>query len=252
MSVSTGLAIVEVDGPVGILRLNRPEKLNALNAELAMGLADGIEAFEADDAIHVLVIGGSTGRAFSAGADINEQVAQIEAGAESGGAYRRLMAVGGSARKPVVAAIEGYCYGGGLHLAMCCDIRVCSTTATFKHTGVELGVAMGARLTGLIGPVAAKEIVMTADVIDADEALRVGLVSRVVAAGETWTTAIAIARRIAGNDPDAVCAVKRIVDLAAATPQASSLERILQLEFKASRKYSTDFKTGLRTRLDDV
>jgi enoyl-CoA hydratase len=253
MNVSEPLTIVEVQRRVGILRLNRPAKLNALNSELAEALSLRIAEFESDEAIDVYVIGGSTDRAFSAGADITEQVDRInDHKHREGSAFQHLLETLSAARKPVVAIIEGYCFGGGLHLAMKCDLRVCSTTARFKHTGVDLGVAMGAQLASLVGPVAAKEIVMTADVVDAEEALRVGLVNRVAAAGEAWGVGLALAHRIAANDAHALRSVKRIIDLAAATPDASALERLLHNEFKASRRYASTFRAGVAGRVRDI
>ena len=242
----TETVIIETDGPVGIVKLNRPEKRNALNSELASGIADAIEAFEADDRIRAIVIGGSTDRAFCAGADMSEAVERMDSG--SGGARSqaigRLFQAVAAARKPLIGAIEGYCYGGGAQLATLLDIRLCSENAAFRFPGAEYGlVVAGSSLPRIVGPAMAKELIFTADVIDAAEAGRIGFVNHVYV-GEVWPAALALAHRIAANSPGAVQSSKQVIDRATDNAAAIELESQLNRELRSSPEHHDRFRSA--------
>ena len=238
--------IVETDGPVGIVMLNRPEKRNALNSELANGIAEAIAAFEADEQIRAIVIGGSSDRAFCAGADMSEAIGRMDSGA--GGARSqaigRLFQTLAAARKPLIGAIEGYCYGGGAQLATLLDIRLCSDNATFRFPGAEYGlVVAGSSLPRIVGPAMAKELIFTADIIDAAEAGRIGFVNHVYV-GEVWPAAIALAHRIAANSPAAVQSSKQVIDQATDNATAIELENQLNRDLRSSQEHQDRFRSA--------
>jgi enoyl-CoA hydratase len=214
--------LVEVRGRVGVVTLNRPEKLNALSSELVNQLEQAITALDQDDAIGAIVITGAGERAFSSGGDMAEQV---EALSEE----RALPRVGASsvvrvAKKPTIAAIRGYCFGGGALMAIECDIRIGGDDARFKFHGASYGRAPGgAVLPRIVGEAKAKELLFTGDEIRADEALRIGLLNQLVAPGAVVETAVAMGERIAANSPPAVRALKEIIDVA--LPVEKALER---------------------------
>jgi enoyl-CoA hydratase len=253
--ISEDLVCVEIDGPIGIVRLNRPQKLNALNAPLATALAGQLDAFEADASILVVVVGGSTERAFSAGADMREQLDQMEGGKTVHGetimqATMRLLATAASMKKPTIGVVEGYCYGAGLLLALSLDILVASETALFKNPGVELGSAVGVvKLHSMLGPSAAKEFIMTSDAIDGVEAHRIGLINHVTSGKEAWPKGLGIARRIARNSPEAVAAVKRLVDEAAANADVSALEVEIRKDLRDSNKFASRYRDAVEQKL---
>jgi enoyl-CoA hydratase len=191
--------LTEVRGRVALVRLNRPEALNALNRQLTSELLDAVEAFGRDDAIGCVIITGSD-KAFAAGADIKEmgERSYVDMYAEDWfAAWDRLAAF----RKPVLAAVSGYALGGGCELAMMCDIIIAADTARFGQPEIKLGVMPGIggtqRLTRVVGKAKAMEMCLTGRMMDAQEAERAGLVSRVVPAAEllpdAWKTAETIA-----------------------------------------------------------
>jgi enoyl-CoA hydratase len=207
---------------VGLVTLNRPDKLNALSSELVNQLERALHELEDDDEIGAIVITGAGERAFSAGGDMAEQVAALE----QARSFPRVntSAVVFAARKPTIAAIRGYCFGGGALLAIHCDIRIGGEDARLKFHGASYGRAPGgAVLPRIVGAAKAKELLFTGDEISAGEALRIGLLNQVVAVGKVVETAIDMAARIAANSPEAVRALKEIID--AALPVDSALER---------------------------
>lgn len=240
MSGSFEFIMVERRGPVGIAILNRPEKHNAMNTQLQHELVQALDDFEADEAIHAIVLTGAGERAFSAGADMTEVRDRIgprptrEEGPSLSERVRRCT-------KPVLAAIRGYCYGGGAHLAVNCDIRICGEDAKFRFVAAHYGMpSCGAILPRIVGEAKAKEILFTADVVDAREALRVGLANQVVPSAEVLDHAVAMGERIASNSPYAVRALKEIIDAALPVEEALALEgersrELRSLEFTASR-----------------
>jgi enoyl-CoA hydratase len=224
--------IVETSEGVSLIRLNRPEALNALNSQLMGELIAALDAAAADDAVRCVVLTGSD-RAFAAGADIKEMsdksYAQMFKENFFAAAGERMAAF----QKPVIAAVAGYALGGGCELAMLCDFIIASDTAKFGQPEINLGVAPGIggtqRLTRFVGKAKAMDMILTARMMDAAEAERAGLVSRVVPLAELMPTAMEAARKIAGLSPLAVMMNKELVEAAYETPlsQGVKLERRL-------------------------
>jgi len=225
------VVLVEREAPVGIVLLNRPEALNALNDEVMGLLVDSLEELDADDEIRCIVLGGSE-KAFAAGADIGQMA---EAGAidmyearriDRWDAIRRI-------RTPVIAAVSGFCLGGGNELAMACDLIVASETARFGQPETGLGILPGAggtqRLTRAIGKAKAMDVILSGRFLTADEAERAGLVARVVAKEAWLEEAKAVARAIAEKGPIAQRLAKESVNRA----YESTLETGLDYERKA-------------------
>jgi enoyl-CoA hydratase/carnithine racemase len=202
---------------VTLIRLNRPEALNALNSQLLGELSAALDAAEADESVRCLVLTGSE-RAFAAGADIKEMsdksYAQMFASNFFGGPARRIEQF----RKPIIAAVSGFALGGGCELAMLCDFIIASETAKFGQPEINLGVMPGIggtqRLPRAVGKAKAMDMVLTARMMDAAEAERAGLVSRVVPADKLLDEALAAAAKIAGQSPLAVAMNKELVNAA--------------------------------------
>lgn len=214
---------VEREGGVGIVTLRRPEKHNAFNRELDAAVGDALAELDADDGIACAILTG-TGNAFSAGADMTEAVAAIDGKGRSEGMARAYAGVA-SFRKPLIAAVNGICYGGGALVAILCDIRIASENAAFRFPGAAYGLVVGgAQLPRLIGPAFAKDLLFTARVVKADEALRIGLVNTVVPEGQALDAALAMARQIAENSPPALIATKHTVDRATEIDAGSAAE----------------------------
>ena len=200
--------IVESRDDLRVLRISRPEARNAMNTAVLMGLVDALADAVADDAVRGVVFHGDGG-SFSAGADLREDL-------DRDGQIRRmdlfcqLYEAIGTCPKPTVAAIEGHCVGGGIEVAAACDLRVADTTARFRFPGASLGIPVGAaKLVGLVGLGAAKDLVLTSRTFDAEEALRLGFVQRLADPGGAFDIALAVAGQIATQNPDAVRYLKR-------------------------------------------
>ncbi len=215
-----------------LVRLNRPEALNALNSTLLSELGGLLDKAGGDDAVRVVVLTGSE-KAFAAGADIKEMsdksYAQMMTLDFFTDAARRIEQF----RKPIIAAVSGYALGGGCELAMMCDFIIASETARFGQPEINLGVAPGIggtqRLTRFVGKSKAMDMILTARMMDAAEAERAGLVSRVVPAGKLLETALEAAAKIAGHSPLAVLMNKELVEAAYETTLTTgvALERRL-------------------------
>jgi len=215
--------LVERRGPVGLITLNRPAKLNALNTPLMEGLEQALRELDDDPEISAIVLTGAGERAFSAGGDMAEQVEAIEGKrpARRGSASAGLRSV----RTPTLAAIRGYCYGGAALLAISCDIRISGDDGRFKFHGASYGrVLGGAILPRIVGAAKAKELLFTGDDVPAPEALRIGLVNHVVPSAEVLEYTVAMAERIAGNSPRAVQSIKDTIELALPVEQAQAFE----------------------------
>ncbi len=213
---------------IAVLRINRPEKRNAFNRELSLAVAQAMEAFEADDDVRVVILTG-TGEAFSAGADMTETLASVEGGK---GNVQMAQAVVRVARfpKPIIAAVNGYAYGGGAVLAVGCDIRIASERASFRFPGASYGLVVAAsQLARIVGLARAKELILTARVVEAAEAERIGLVNRVVPHDALDEAAWELAQQIAQNSPAAVRWSKAVIDA------ATTVERGEELEIEANR-----------------
>jgi len=214
--------LVETRGAVGLVTLNRPKALNALNGQLIGELSAALDAFEADDAVGAVVITGSE-RAFAAGADIKEMQDKSFAEVAAGdwlADWDRLA----RARKPVVAAVAGFALGGGCELAMMCDLIIAAETARFGQPEIQLGVIPGAggtqRLTRAVGKAKAMDLILTGRQMDAAEAERCGLVARVVPADRLIDEALEAAARIAGFSRPSVLMAKEAVNRAFETTLA--------------------------------
>jgi enoyl-CoA hydratase len=212
--MSTETIIVETRGRVGIIRLNRPQALNALNATLREEILAAAEAFDADAGIGCILMTGSE-KAFAAGADIKEMAdkSYIEIfSADYPADYVRLTQV----RKPIVAAVAGFALGGGCELAMMCDLIIAADTARFGQPEIKLGVIPGMggtqRLTRAVGKAKAMDLILTGRMMDAAEAERSGLVARVVPAANLMDEAMKAAETIAAMSLPSVLAAKEAVN----------------------------------------
>src|SRR5467141_3422581 len=208
--------IVETKGRVGVIRLNRPQALNALNTELMSELAAAVDAFEADAGIGCMVIGGSD-KAFAAGADIKEMAAKSYMDAFMGNFAASWDRVA-HARKPAIAAVAGFALGGGCELAMQCDLIIAADNARFGQPEIKLGIIPGIggtqRLTRAVGKAKAIDLILTGRMMDATEAERAGLVARVVPAASLMEEAMKVAETIAAMSLPAVLAAKEAVNRA--------------------------------------
>ncbi|EPY10452.1 MULTISPECIES: enoyl-CoA hydratase-related protein [Paenibacillus] len=204
---------VSVDGAVGVLTLNRPDVLNALNRELMQELVVELERMDRDDAVKVLVITGND-KAFAAGADIREMADESAVSLLLKRQFDVWDRIGGIA-KPIIAAVSGYVLGGGCELMMNCDLVVASDTARFGQPEIRIGVMPGAggtqRLTRAVGQRKAMELLLTGDTMLAEEALRCGLINKVAPVELYLEEALKLARRIANQPPLAVSLIKQAV-----------------------------------------
>ena len=217
--------IVETRGKVGLITLNRPKALNALNSEVLGELLDACQKFDADPQIGAMVLTGSE-KAFAAGADIKEMQAKtyidmyLEDLFSGWEAFTRV-------RKPVIAAVAGYALGGGCELAMMCDFIIAADTAKFGQPEITLGVMPGMggsqRLTRFVGKSKAMDMCLTGRMMDAAEAERSGLVSRVMPAGELLEEALKAAEKIADFSLPSVMMVKEAVNRSYETTLAEGL-----------------------------
>jgi enoyl-CoA hydratase/carnithine racemase len=222
------MSVVEIarEGEVAVLRLNRPEKLNAISSEVERALHDALESEDVRTSSALVVAG--NGRAFSAGADISEFKGRspedvLRYYRETGGVYEELAAL----PQPTIAAIHGYCLGGALELAVALDFRIADESAVFGFPEVSLGILASSgglhRVTRLLGPARAKELFLLAERFDADEARRAGVVTEVVEEGNAFQRALEVAVRLAALPRDAVAVTKQAIDAASESPREAAL-----------------------------
>ena len=217
--MSTDKIISRKKGPVGQLVFNNPEKRNAFSLDMSLAAADVMEDFLADKAIRVIVLSGAGDKAFVSGGDISkfeqaratkEDVANYN---KTGDRFRQLLR---ASAKPTIAMIRGYCLGGGMAIALNCDLRICTEDAQFGIPAAKLGIGYAAdrlgQLIELVGPSAAKDLMFTGRRCGAPEALRLGIVNYVLPAGELEAFVDSYALNIAGNAPLSVLASKRVID----------------------------------------
>jgi enoyl-CoA hydratase len=220
------LVVVERDEPIAVVLLNRPQRLNALSGELMDELVSELQRLDRDDAIRCIVLGGSQ-RAFAAGADIRELAEGTPVSLYQDRRIDRWDAIR-AVRTPLVAAVSGYCLGGGCELAMACDLIVASESARFGQPEIQLGVLPGAggtqRLTRAVGKALAMDMILTGRMLTAGEALRAGLVARVVAKEAWLEEAKRVAGEIAAKSPISVRLATEAVDAAFEAPLAVGLE----------------------------
>ncbi|MBI3433775.1 MAG: enoyl-CoA hydratase [Proteobacteria bacterium] len=216
---------VETKGRVGIIRLDRPQALNALNVALMAELSAALDALEADANIGAIIITGSD-KAFAAGADIKEMVDKSYIDAFSGdftAGWHRVAAT----RKPVIAAVAGFALGGGCEVAMQCDIIIAADNAKFGQPEIKLGIIPGIggtqRLTHAVGKAKAMDLTLTGRMMDAQEAERAGLVARVVAPADLMAEAMKVAETIASMSLPALMLAKESVNRAFETSLAEGI-----------------------------
>ena len=221
----------ELDDAVAVVTIDHPP-VNALSAPLVDELEEELARLDADDGVRAIVLKGAGERAFVAGADISEFPALREAASNKGGSVRGVQKLGArmdAARTPFVAAIHGFCLGGGLELAMCCDIRVAAEGAQLGQPEIKLGLIPGGggtqRLPRLVGLGRALLLNLTGDFIDARTAYEWGLVERVVPKEELLETAVGIARSISQRSPVAVSILRELARTTRDLPLEEGLRR---------------------------
>ena len=222
------LVLRERIGAVEVLTLNRPDKRNALNAPLREALLGALDALADDSALRAIVLTGAGEKAFVAGADITEFAGRDVADQAATMQGRRVYDAVAAIERPVIAAINGVCLGGGLELALACDIRIASSGARFGQPEVNLGLIPGGgatqRLPRVVGLGGALRLLLTGDLVDAVEALRLGLIDEITDPAACLPRAIAVAERIALNSPVAVAAAKRAATAALGLPLSAGLD----------------------------
>ncbi len=256
----TDQLIVEKKDCVGRITFDNQAKRNALTYEMWQGLPVVLEDFASDSAVRVIVLSGAGGKAFSAGADIS-QFEKQRSSEDTIAVYDQAVAEATNAlvgaRKPLIARIDGFCIGGGLGVAMCCDLRIAAADSRFAIPAAKLG--LGYKLNGLknlidvVGPSAAMEILFTARQFDAEEAFAMGLVNRVVAPGEVEAFVDDYARTIAENAPLTVLAAKTVVREAVKDPDKRDLELCQKVvdDCFASEDYKEGRKAFMEKRKPD-
>jgi enoyl-CoA hydratase len=221
----TTIAVEKPADGVGLVRIDRPKALNALNEQVMHDVVAAVREFDADPAIGAIVLTGSE-RAFAAGADISEMAGLSHADVVARDLFAGWDGLRGL-RTPLVAAVAGHALGGGCELAMLCDLLIAADTARFGQPEIKLGVIPGIggsqRLTRAVGKAKAMDLCLTGRTMDADEAERAGLVSRIVPAAELVDTAVEVAATIAGMSRTAAAAAKEAVDVAFETTLAEGV-----------------------------
>lgn len=227
---------VQTDEEVGIITLDRPEALNALNAALTAELTDAVQALEADETIGAIVLTGSDA-AFAAGADIKEIKDKTFAEVYAEDFITATWEAISRCRKPTLAAVSGHAVGGGCELAMMCDIIIASETARFSLPETRIGVIPGAggtqRLSRIVGKHVAMDMILTGRALDAREALAFGLASRVAPAGEHLSLAVALARKITASSRPIVRLAREAVNKAFETTLAEGIHLERRLLYAA-------------------
>jgi enoyl-CoA hydratase len=217
---------VQTQARVGLITLNRPKQMNALNDKLMEELGQALSAFDTDDAIGAIVVTGNE-KAFAAGADIGAMKDFDFMDVYKGDFVTRNWERMRSIRKPVIAAVAGFALGGGCELAMMCDLIIAADTAKFGQPEIKLGVIPGAggtqRLPRLVGKAKAMDLVLTGRMMDAAEAERAGLVARVVPADKVLEEALAAAAQIASHSLPSVMAAKECVNRAYEAPLSEGI-----------------------------
>ena len=255
IALDTSKILAEVNDGVGWLTFNNPERRNAVSLEMWQGLAQATSAFEADPEVRVVVLRGAGGRSFAAGADISE-FEQHRANAEQKKRYGELAAGGhrGLAKlsKPLIAMIQGFCIGGGLAIALSADLRFATPGSRFAIPAAKLGLGYDypglAALARLVGPSATKDILFSARMLDADEALRIGLINFVVDEAELESRVREYAARVAANAPMTVHAVKiamQVFERYSADPGSAEIATLVDACFN-----SDDYKEGRRAFME--
>ena len=233
MSQSYETLLVERRERVALITINRPEKRNALNIKTRQEGAAVLEELRADEQVRVVIFTGAGDKAFIAGADIAEFAGRTAITQRDVMTGRSLFTALDTFPKPVIAMINGYCLGGGCELALACDLRIASESASFGQPEINLGIIPGGggtqRLTRLIGEGKAMELILTGDIIDAKTALTLGLVNLVVPASDLEAKTMEIANRIAEKSPIALRLAKEAVKIASRSNLDEGLRREIDL-----------------------
>ena len=240
--------IEERRGDVLLLTMNRPQRHNALNAELNHWLGDAVRRADPEGA-KVIVLTGAGEKAFCAGGDMLEMSGVEQNSRPLPPPDERVNGTTELSQTalPVIAAINGYCYGGGARLAIACDIRLASETATFRLPGAEYGlVVAAATLPRLVGTSKAKEWIYTARRVEATEALSSGLVSSLHAPADLLPAALEMAEVIAGHSEDSLREAKRVIDLATLSDEAQAAEVEANSRLRGSDAQTTRFRDATR------
>jgi enoyl-CoA hydratase len=233
MSQSYETLLVERRNRVAIITINRPEKRNALNIKTREEGAAALDELRDDDSIGVVVFTGAGDKAFIAGADIAEFAGRTSLTQRDVMLGRSLFTAIDIFPKPIIAMVNGYCLGGGCELALACDIRIASDTASFGQPEINLGIIPGGggtqRLTRLVGEGKAMELILSGDIINAQEALTLGLVNTVVPAADLEAKTMELANRIAEKSPIALRMAKEAVKIASRSNLDEGLRREVDL-----------------------
>jgi enoyl-CoA hydratase len=233
MTQSYETLLVERRGRVALITINRPEKRNALNIQTRAEGAAALDELRDDEAVGVVVFTGAGDKAFIAGADIGEFSGRTALTQRDVMMGRSLFTAIDSFPKPVIAMVNGYCLGGGCELALACDLRIASETASFGQPEINLGIIPGGggtqRLTRLVGEGKAMELILTGDIIDARTAFNIGLVNLIVAASDLEAKTMEMANRIAEKSPIALRLAKEAVKIASRSNLDEGLRREVDL-----------------------
>jgi enoyl-CoA hydratase len=243
--------LVEARDKVGLITLNRPQALNALNSALLNEVNQALDTFEADQNIGCIVITGSE-KAFAAGADIKEMAELTYPHTYMADHFSGWEKVSGR-RKPMIAAVAGFALGGGCEFAMMCDFIIAADNAKFGQPEIKLGIIPGAggtqRLSRLVGPAKAKDLIFTGRHVGAEEALEIGLADAVVPDDEVYATAVAMARKFAAGPPIARAAAKQAIDEGLELPIDDGLK--LETRLFAELFGTEDQKIGMTSFIEN-
>lgn len=231
--MSESKLLLEKDAAIAIITFNNPKALNALTEDTFVGMGTLLDELETDPEVRVIILTGAGDKAFVAGGDISHLASLDADGARQFALQaQRIIDRIETFPKPVIAAINGYCLGGGNELAMGCDLRIAADTAKFGQPEVKLGIIPGfagtQRLSRLVGKGRAKEMIYTGEMIDADEACRIGLVNRVVAKDRLMEEAKALAMKICDKSASAISLSKEAIDNG------------LEMDFARAARYEAD------------
>lgn len=244
------MILVHKEEPIAIVQLNRPEALNALNPELMKQLVAALQQLDQDNTVRAIVLTGNE-KAFAAGADIKE-MAVLSAKEMKAKDWLRTWDQIAKINKPIIAAVAGYCLGGGCEVAMMCDIIMASETAKFGQLEINLGIIPGAggtqRLTQAIGKFRAMEWILTGNIYSAAEAFQAGLVCKVTPTGEYLNEAKALAKKIAEKSPIALRAAKKAILQSLNFPLEEGLQAERQLFYNLFD--TQDQKEGMQAFLE--
>jgi enoyl-CoA hydratase len=239
-------------GRVALMTINRPDKLNALNIKTRQEMAEALDELRHDEEIRIVVITGAGDKSFVAGADINEFAGRTAVQQRAVMKARSIFTAAEDFPKPLIAMINGFCLGGGCELALSCDIRIASEKARFGQPEINLGIIPGGggtqRMTRLIGEGKAMQLILTGEIIDAQEAYRLGLVNEVYPHAELESKTMELANKIAEKSPVALAMAKTAVKNAARMNLREGLDQ--EIDLFALCFSSEDKEEGVRAFLE--